>query len=264
MSSILDLNNDIIILILNYLGIYKDYKNLKDTCKFFKFLLHNSTDAIYYIDQLNYNTILLYQNYEKFYKYIFFNQIIIINNIKQLFFFNLSNLKLLDINLYETNFYYEHDYDIINEDILKLMYNLKYLNISDSNFNYIPENLNKLEYLNISDTRIKTIPNTLINLKYLINVSYYNNNLKYIPKNISLNLEYLEIINICNKSIYLSNKIKYLDSYEGEKNNYNKTSIYINNIKLNLINCSIKYIKKDNKINNNYFLMPKLYFYCFT
>ena len=74
------------------------------------------------------------------------------------------------------------------------MINLKYLNLSESNIYYLPKTLTNLEFLDLSDSTIKTIPKEYINLKYLVNVSLYNNHLRYIPKNISLNLKYLEII----------------------------------------------------------------------
>jgi hypothetical protein len=271
-----NLNSDILINILNYVGFYHDYKNLKNTNKYYYNLLYNLTDAIYYIDDdyiHNNNCLLILNDYHNYYQNIFFNQIIIINNIKELFTFNLKNIKLLDINLYETNIYYENEYDIFNEEILEKLINLKYLNISESNINYLPHNLINIEYLNISDTKIKTIPRTYKKLKYLVCVPYYTNNLKYIPKNISLNLHYLELINICHKSIYLnSENLKFLETYEGEKNICNKTYIYLDNniMKYNQHNnMMILYInnKKNNKINRNidYInMIPKLYFYCFA
>jgi len=271
-----NLNSDIIINILNFIGYYQDYNNLKYTNKYYYNLLHNLTDGVFFIDKdfiYNNNCLITFNEYHNYYKNIFFNQIIIINNIKQLFTFNLKNIKFLDINLYETNIYYENEYDIFNEKILEKLNNLKYLNISESNINYLPYSLINLEYLNISDTKIKTIPSSYKKLKYLISVPYYTNNLKYIPKNICLNLEYLEIINICHKSIYLdSKKLKFLESYEGDKSICNKTVIYLDNKIINYSeknNSMILYNKniKKNKMkrNINYLdIIPKLYFYCFA
>jgi hypothetical protein len=265
--NIRDINPDIIINILNFIGFYTDYTSLKYTNKHFNELLYNLTDAIYYLDELNYNTLLTDNHYQLYYKNIFFNQLIIIKDIKQIFSFNLEKIRLLDINLYDHNMYYDDHYDIFNENSLKKMYNLTYLNISESNITYLPDTLINLEYLNISDTCIKTIPKTFTKLKYLICVSFYNSNLRYIPKNISLNLEYLELINSCNKSIYLSDKIKYLDSYEGNKKYKNFTTIYINNIPLKTdANCNILYIEDFKKINTvrDFYIIPKLYSYCLT
>jgi hypothetical protein len=88
-----NLNSDILINILNYVGFYHDYKNLKNTNKYYYNLLHNLTDAIYYIDNdyiHNNNCLLILNDYHNYYQNIFFNQIIIINNIKELFTFNLK------------------------------------------------------------------------------------------------------------------------------------------------------------------------------
>lgn len=270
--NILNLHKDVYINILNFLGLFDDYKNLLQTNKILYKLLNNYPDGIYYLDIVHYNYLLDYENTFYYYQNIFFTQIIIITDIKQLFYFNLQNIKFLDLHHYETSICYEEKYDLFNENILEKMINLKYLNISESNIFYLPKQLNKLEFLDLSDTYIKNIPKEYINLKYLINISFYNNHLKYIPQNISLNLKYLEIINICQKSIYLSENILYLESYEDNKKMHNLCTIYLNNKKLELNeDLMIQYIKKYKQkkyktffeLNKNYKYIPKLYFYCF-
>lgn len=271
--NLLNLHKEIYINILNFLGFYNDYINLIYSNKLFYKLLKDYGDGIYYLDIIHSNYLLDYDNTFYFYHNIFFTEIIIITDIKQLFHFNLQKIKFLDIQHYETKIEFEKEYDIINENVLEKMINLKYLNISESNIYYLPKTLINLEFLDLSDTSIKTIPKEYINLKYLVNISLYNNNLKYIPKNISLNLKYLEIINVCQKSIYLSNKLLYLESQECNKQLNNLTNIYLENKKLK---CNevflIQYIKsnKNNNynlfytLNKNFKYIPKLYFYCFN
>lgn len=260
MMQLIDLSDEILINILNYIGFYNDYKNLKNTNKYFNKLLYNLTDGIYYVDVLNINIYIIYNEYNKFYKYKFFKQLIIIDNIYDIFKFKLNNIKLLDINLFSNENY------IFNELILNKMYNLKYLNISESNIHFLPTSLTKLEYLNISDTKIKYIPIEYVKLKYLINVSYHQNYLQFIPKSICNNIEYLELINNCIAPLYLSNNIKFIESYEGDKyiQQYNKSkisSIYINNTKIKPNdNNMIIYYKKNKKYDN--YNIPKLYYYC--
>lgn len=272
MMNLLKLHKEIYINILNFLGFFNDYINLLYSNKELYILLKDYPNGLYYLDTIHHNFLLDYDNTFYYYQNIFFTQILIITDIKQIFYFNLKNIKFLDLQHYETKIFYENNFDIFNENILEKMINLKYLNISESNLYYLPKTLTKLEFLDLSDTYIKTIPKEYINLKYLTNVSFYNNHLRYIPNEVSLNLKYLEIINLCQKSIYLSDNILYLESHEGNKKFHNSCTIYLNNKKLEINeDYMIQYIKKNKQknyktffeLNKNYKYIPKLYFYCF-
>lgn len=228
------LPEDIIYNIFNYMNTFNDIINFKYLSKTYNNLFESFYDGIIYIQNLNEDYSLVYytSEYERN-KKKYVTNLIIINSIEQIKFLDITKLTYINLNSINT-------FELINDDYL--LYNtfltnctkVRYLEITGLDFE-LPNTLDKLECLELYQCNIKKIPKEYKCLKYLFALSdFYNEELTYIPKNIMMNLEYVNIKHCYLKhDIYLNkDKIKYALFGLNYKNYHNGRT---KNIKVYLI-----------------------------
>jgi hypothetical protein len=185
---------------------------------------------------------------------------LILNKLQQLLKFFYLTIDNKNINNYEFLF----SYTFFKNNYQEYFINLVYLNCSNTDIEYISENLINLKVLNCNNTKLFELPETLINLEYL---NIFNTNILILPKTftklkelhadgtflekISKNLINLNKITINNTNI---NKIKYYEKLEY----LDCHNSYIDNIDINTIQ-NIKYLNISNTlIESNQFIDESL------
>lgn len=203
---------DIINNIISYNNTFGDIIGIKYINKYYYNVFNNWVNSIIFLKNgVNINSIndYVYNIYEKD-NTSNYDNLIIINDIKQLNFINPKNIRYLNLSNYNRYNKFGDEFIWFSEDVLKLFVNVRFLNISGMILSYIPKNLTNLVYLNISDNNITRIPKELINLKILISCSSITDGLNYIPSNILENLNYLECCDCLRHDVILNKeKIKY-------------------------------------------------------
>ena len=246
------LSNDIFKLIIQYINIYDDLQNIKYINHYYYNFITNYYDGIIYINDINdYYTFIMYNNELHHYQYKYFNNIIIITSINQLKTLNLSQITYLNLSSINSIEFINEDYLFYNTFLHKCI-NLKYLDIYGLEYE-LPKTLINLEHLELYECIIKHIPVECINLKYIYAISDFTDcEISYIPKNIMLNLEYINIKNCYLKhDIYISKKnMRYgLFGINYKNNHYNR----INNVNIYLINENNEKINMNKNINHEFY-----------
>lgn len=231
--------------IFNYINTFDDIINIKYLSKYYNKLFESFYDGIIFM--IDFNDSFSYLYYSKILKKNkYFKNLIIINSVSNMKHLDLTKISYINITSLNT-------FELINEDYL--FYNtflnycnqIKYLEIIGLDFP-LPKNLINLEDLRLYNCYIQYIPKEYINLKRIFSINDLNyKDITYIPKNIMLNLEYLDIkYSYLKHDIYL-NKNKILHALFGL--NYENENIKIYLVDENNI------ILKNNlkKIDDGYF-----------
>lgn len=229
------LNYDLINIIISFNNNIEDIINIKYVNKFYYNVYYNYIDSIIFIE--NIDDLHSYKYYKEESKSIYSNNIVIINNIKQLNLINPDKIIYLNLSYYPKYDLYGDEFIWFSEDTLELFKNVRYLNVDSMELSYIPKTLIKIEYLDVSNNHITRIPKSLINLKVLNSSSDITDGLKYIPSNIMDNLYYLECPDFLRHDIILNKqKIKYaligLNNF-GDINK--KNNIYLRDANTNML-----------------------------
>lgn len=243
------LSKEIIYNIFNYINTFDDIINIKYLSKDYNKLFESFYDGIIFMIDLNDTFSYLY--YSKILqKNTYFKNLIIINSVSNIKFLNLNNLTYINITSVNV-------FELINEEYL--LYNtflnycnqIKYLEIIGLDFQ-LPKNLINLEDLRLYNCNIQIIPKEYVNLKKIFSINdLYYKDISYIPKNIMLNLEHLDIkYSYLKHDIYL-NKKKITYAIFGINYENNNIKIYLidgeNTILMNkLKNINDGYIKYTN------------------
>lgn len=251
MSTKIDnLPTEIIINIYNYINSYNDIISFKYLNKYYNNVFEQNFDGIVYIDDMDDYYSFIYYNI-LIYKKKYYNNVILITDIKQINNIDVRKLSYINFSHIYNNMLFNSDYLLFNT-FLKYCINIKYLDIYGLDYE-LPDTLINLEQLELYECNIKRISNKLTKLRYLYVISdFTESDIAYIPKNIMMNLEYINIKNSYLKhDIYLSkNKIKFALIGINYKN-YNTN----NQIKINIIDTDSKITNLNNLINyeKNYF-----------
>jgi Leucine-rich repeat (LRR) protein len=224
------LSNELINNIISYNNDFEDLIIIKYINKYFYDIFINWVDSIIFIN--DYNDFDEYTSYETEFNSSYTNNIVIINEIKQLNFINPKNIKYLHLNYYERVYKRGEEYIWFSEDVLELFINLKYLSIDGMELSYIPKNLINLEYLDVSENFITRIPKELIKLNTIICINDFTDGLKCIPQSIINELEYIRCYSYLRHDVILNkDKIKYafIGLHDNCNNYYKRINVYMNN-----------------------------------